>query len=88
VVAACKKKNVELSVCGEMAGSPLDALALVALGFRNLSMSAGGIGPVRVAIRSAVLSELEPFVLSKIASPQTSLRESLRAFARDRGLAV
>ncbi len=88
VVAACKTKNVELSVCGEMAGSPLDALALVALGFRNLSMSAGGIGPVRAAIRSAVLSELEPFVRSKVASPQTSLRESLRAFARDRGLAV
>lgn len=88
VVAVCKARNVELSVCGEMAGSPLDALALVALGFRNLSMSAGGIGPVRAAIRSAVLSELEPFVRSKIASPQTSLRESLRAFARDRGLAV
>lgn len=88
VVASCKAGQVELSVCGEMAGSPLDALALVALGFRTLSMSAAGIGPVRAAIRSATLSELESFVRSRVAAPQTSLRESLRAFALDRGLAV
>lgn len=88
VVTSCKVGNVELSVCGEMAGSPLDALTLIALGFRNLSMSAAGIGPVRAAIRSTVLADLEPFVQSRLASQDTSLRESLRAFARDRGLAV
>jgi phosphotransferase system enzyme I (PtsP) len=71
-----------------MAGAPLDALALVALGFRTLSMSAAGIGPVRAAIRSATLSELESFVRSRLMAPQASLRESLRAFALDRGLAV
>lgn len=88
VVARCKASNVELSVCGEMAGQPLDALALVALGFRNLSMSAAGIGPVRAALRSASLADLEPFVQSRLSSPETSVRESLRAFARDHGLAV
>jgi len=88
VVKSCKAANVELSVCGEMAGSPLDALALLALGFRNLSMSAAGIGPVRAAVRSATLSELEPFVQSRLAANDTSLREILRAFARDRGLVV
>lgn len=88
IVTCCKMNGVELSVCGEMAGKPLDALALIAIGFRNLSMSAAGIGPVRAAVRSAVLGDLEPFVHSLLASPKTSLRESLRAFARDRGLAV
>ena len=88
VIAACDAGHVELSVCGEMAGAPLDALALVALGFRTLSMSAAGIGPVRAAIRSATLSELGSFVRSRLMAPQASLRESLRAFALDRGLAV
>ena len=45
VVEACKKSGVEASVCGEMAGQPLDALALIALGYRQLSMSASGVGP-------------------------------------------
>lgn len=88
VIASCKKHNVELSVCGEMAGQPLDALALVALGFRNLSMSAAGVGPVRAALRSTTLKDLEPFVRSLLSSSKVSLRESLRAYARDRGLAV
>ncbi|MEQ9448394.1 MAG: phosphoenolpyruvate--protein phosphotransferase, partial [Rhodospirillaceae bacterium] len=46
VADACMREDVEVSVCGEMAGQALDALALIALGFRNLSMSASGIGSV------------------------------------------
>ena len=88
VVMQCAKANVDVSVCGEMAGKPLDALALLAIGCRNLSMSASGIGPVRSIIRSATLAEVEPFVLSLLSSDEPSVRERLRAFARDRGIAV
>ena len=48
---ACAKANVPCSVCGEMAGRPLDALALAALGVSTLSMSAFSIGPVKAAVR-------------------------------------
>ena len=82
------RAGVELSVCGEMAGRPLDALALLAIGYRRLSMSASGIGPVRAAVRSADLSELEPFVRERMTSDQGSLREKLRAFALDHGITV
>ena len=71
-----------------MAGRPLDALTLLALGYRNLSMSASGIGPVRAAIRKITLSEFEPFVLELMSSEEPSVRESLRAFALDRGVSV
>ncbi len=84
----CHKAGVQVSVCGEMAGRPLDALALLAIGYRHLSMSASGVGPVRAAIRSARLSDLEPFVKQSIATGQSSLREKLRAFALDHGIAV
>jgi len=88
VVRTCAAAKVEVSVCGEMAGKPLDALALLALGCRNLSMSASGVGPVRSIIRSAKLAELEPFVLGLMDADDSSLRERFRAFARDRGIAL
>jgi phosphotransferase system, enzyme I, PtsP len=88
VFAHCKGTKVEVSVCGEMAGKPLDALALLAIGCRNLSMSASAIGPVRAIIRSAALSDLEPFVLDMLKSEDLSLRERFRAFTRDRGITV
>ena len=88
VAHKCAAGHVEMSVCGEMAGNPLDALALLAIGCRNFSMSAAGVGPVRAVIRSATLKEVEPFVLNLLTADDSSLRERFRAFARDRGIAV
>ena len=88
IARKCAAAKVEMSVCGEMAGNPLDALALLAIGCRNLSMSAAGVGPVRAVIRSAILKEIEPFVLNMLTVDDSSLRERFRAFARDRGIAV
>jgi phosphotransferase system enzyme I (PtsP) len=46
----CAARGVVAGVCGEMAGRPLEAAALAALGFPRLSMPAGGIGPVKQAL--------------------------------------
>ncbi len=40
----------DISVCGEMAGNPLSAILLVGMGYRNLSMSAGGLLRVKYAL--------------------------------------
>ena len=45
--------GVELSVCGEMAGDPAAALALVGLEVTVLSMAASSLAPVRRAIRAS-----------------------------------
>jgi phosphoenolpyruvate-protein phosphotransferase len=50
---AAQAHGVSLSVCGEMAGDPVAALALVGLDIRSLSMSAEGLPAVRRAIRAA-----------------------------------
>jgi phosphoenolpyruvate-protein kinase (PTS system EI component) len=50
--------GIELSVCGEMAGDPVAAIALVGLGIRKLSMAAGSLAPVRRALRGASNSDL------------------------------
>ncbi len=36
-----------VTLCGELAGDPLGAMALIGLGYRSLSMSAAAIGPVK-----------------------------------------
>jgi phosphoenolpyruvate-protein kinase (PTS system EI component) len=57
-VAASTRSGIELSVCGEMAGDPIAAAALVGLGLRSLSMAASSLPVVRRAIRSAALADL------------------------------
>jgi phosphotransferase system enzyme I (PtsP) len=51
-VDAAFRGHIDLSVCGEMAGDPAAALALVGLGLRSLSMAAPTLPAVRRAIRS------------------------------------
>jgi phosphotransferase system enzyme I (PtsP) len=84
----CEEHRVPLSLCGEMAGNPLDAMALIGLGFRNLSMTSSSIGPVKMMIRSLRLAPLEEFLASLIASNDHSLRGKLSAFARDHGVII
>ena len=56
VAQACAEHRVPLALCGEMAGHPLDAMALVGIGFRVLSMAPGSVGPVKAMIRSLDLA--------------------------------
>jgi phosphoenolpyruvate-protein phosphotransferase len=58
-VEAARRHGIELSVCGEMAGDPVAALALVGLGVRRLSMTPASIPAVKRAIRGVSLADLE-----------------------------
>ncbi len=51
--------GIDLSVCGEMAGDPIAALALAGLGIRSLSMAAPSLPAVRRALRAARMPDLE-----------------------------
>lgn len=57
-VRAAALAGINLSVCGEMAGDPAAALALVGLGVRSLSMSPPSIPAVRRAIRASSAADL------------------------------
>ncbi|HTJ02858.1 MAG TPA: phosphoenolpyruvate--protein phosphotransferase [Methylovirgula sp.] len=75
--------DTPLNLCGEMGGQPLEALALVALGFRNLSMSPASIGPVKAMILATDLNALEGFMnpFMEAVDGGMSLRAKLQAFA-------
>jgi phosphoenolpyruvate-protein kinase (PTS system EI component) len=51
--------GIPVAVCGEMAGDPAGAMALVGLGIDELSMDAGAFGGVKRALGSAPLAQLE-----------------------------
>jgi phosphotransferase system enzyme I (PtsI) len=53
VVRAARQAGIPVSVCGEMAGQALSAVALVGLGVRELSMSPASIPGVRRALPTA-----------------------------------
>ena len=88
VVERVRPAGVDLAVCGEMAGRPVEALALLAIGVRTLSMSPGAIGPVKAMIRSLDLAEATGFVKSALAQPDRPLRETLRLFAADHAIEI
>jgi phosphotransferase system enzyme I (PtsP) len=88
VVNSCAACNVPLALCGEMAGQPLDAMALLGIGFRVLSVAPGYVGPVKAMIRSLELAPLEGVLSGIAALPPRSLRGKLRDFARDHGVVV
>ena len=83
---ACEAAKVPLSLCGEMAGNPLEAMALVGLGFRTLSMSPLSVPPVKGMVLSLDVEGARRYILSLLDSPDHSLRDKLRAFARDHGV--
>ena len=77
-----------VSLCGEIGGRPLEALALIALGYRDLSMTASSIGPVKAMILALDAGEAAAFLLPRIEATdgKASLRAELRAFAESKGL--
>ena len=88
IVNSSAEAHGELSLCGEMAGKPLDAMALLGLGLRTLSMQPAYIGPIKMMIRSMSLSEVAPFVDKLCGRTDHSLRTRLTAFAAERGIAL
>jgi phosphotransferase system enzyme I (PtsP) len=88
IAESAEAAGVSAAVCGEMAGAPLEAMALAALGFRSLSMAPQAIGPVRAMARSLDLGAAASFLRRLLDAPEPSLRGRLQSYARDHGVAA
>jgi phosphotransferase system enzyme I (PtsI) len=73
IVTAAKGAGIPVAMCGEMAGDPIYALVLLALGFDELSMTAGQIPTVKGIIREA--SRVEAQQLLETAMDLTTAEE-------------
>jgi len=80
--------GLQVSICGEAAGRPLEAIAFTALGFRRLSMPASGIGPVKRLILSLDAGEATAALSRMMRSDSPTIRPELTEFATSRGYAL
>lgn len=83
VFTSCDEAGVPVTLCGEMAGKPIEALALIGLGLKSLSVSPTTVGPVKRMLRTIDMPFLKNFVTSSLNSGEHSIRDSLKYFAKD-----
>jgi phosphotransferase system enzyme I (PtsP) len=84
----CADTGTPVSVCGELAGRPLEAFALMTLGFTRLSAPAGGVGPVKRMILSTDLTAARRGMANLLGSSAGSIRSELESLARKLNVAI
>jgi len=88
IVDKCAAAQVPLTLCGELAGRPLEAMALIALGFRRLSLSPASIGPVKMMVRSLNVAALTDALEKEFSRGAVSFRPMLEEFADTNGVVL
>ncbi|KQZ14641.1 peptidase [Mesorhizobium sp. Root554] len=88
VADAGHRNNTPVTLCGELAGKPISAMALIGLGYRSISMSPASIGPVKAMLTELPVEDLKAFFDDNLNAPATGMpmRALLQAFADDRGI--
>lgn len=83
IVRAAERNNTSLTLCGEMAGKPLSAMALLGLGFRSISMSPASIGPVKAMLLGLDVKQLADMMNAALdeGHPRAPMRHILETFA-------
>jgi phosphotransferase system enzyme I (PtsP) len=88
--AQARAAGVPLSVCGEAASRPLEAITFAGLGVPTLSMPASGILPVKAALAAVDLPAIRELLsaLRRTGAAEPSLREPIAAWAREHDVPV
>ncbi|WP_334149743.1 phosphoenolpyruvate--protein phosphotransferase [Hyphomicrobium sp.] len=85
---ACRRHRTPLTLCGEMAGRPIEAMALIGLGFRSLSMAPASIGPVKAMIRSLEAKAITKLLDELLVGRSGNLRPDIEDFAVRNGIEI
>ncbi len=79
---------VDVTVCGEMGGRRLEALALLGIGIRRLSITPAAVGPIKELVRKVDLNEVGEAMTQWLSAPPPNLRQALVEWAEVRGIEV
>jgi len=88
ILDAGKRAGVPISLCGEMAGRPLEAMALLGLGYRQISVAPASVGPVKAMVLAVSLADLAGHLAELMESDAPSVRDGLAEFARRHDIPV
>ena len=80
--------GTDITVCGEMGGRPLEALALMGLGIRRLSITPAAVGPLKELIRQVDLPAITEAMAGWLANPPADMRATLMAWAAEHGIGI
>jgi phosphotransferase system enzyme I (PtsP) len=80
--------KLPITVCGESAGRPLEALMLMALGYRRLSMQAARVAPIKRLARSIDLAKVAPRVQGAMDAGDAALRNELLSISNEFDLKI
>ena len=72
---------VDVTVCGEMGGRRLEALALIGLGIRRLSITPAAVGPIKELVRRIDIAEITAAMNGWLAKPPANMRAALTEWA-------
>lgn len=87
IAEQCKKFDVPVSICGEMAGEPGGAILLMAMGYKNLSMNSHNLLKVKWVIRSVSLDHAQSLLTNTLVldTPQR-VKEEVNTYLESIGL--
>ena len=83
LVEACDDSDVPMTVCGEAAGNTIEAMAMIGVGVRRLSMSQHRLGAIKVMCRSLTQASLGEYLEALCRSSESDLKQRLLDFAHD-----
>jgi phosphotransferase system enzyme I (PtsP) len=88
IVDKARAGDTPVTLCGELASKPIGALALVAIGYRSLSLTPSALGAVKAMLLDLDIKKTTALLQPLIDSPASSvaIRERLEAFAAAEGL--
>ena len=88
VLDASRAAGVPARVCGEMAGRPLEAMALIGIGAENFSITPAGVGPVKAMVRSLDAAAVRTRLGQLLARPPKDMRKALTDWARRHSVTI
>jgi phosphotransferase system enzyme I (PtsP) len=88
VLDAARAADVPVRICGEMAGRPLEAMALIGLGAENFSITPAGVGPVKAMVRSLEAAGVRSRMDQLLAKPPKDMRKALADWARRHSVTI
>jgi len=88
IVDAGRRNHTPVTLCGEMGGRPITAMALIGLGFRSISMAPAAIGPVKAMLLELCAGDLAARLEECLADggAETDVRALLTAFAAENNI--
>lgn len=84
----CKEAGVPCSVCGEMASKPLEAMALIGIGFTSLSMTPAALGAIKAVVRTMNQKEVADYLKTQLSLPSATIRDKLKSYAMDHDIFI